>query len=148
MVASIAEIVRGTNDFVLVLAHSNAACDEVAMRLIGVLSDGEMLRLYAKSFKKDNLSPKIKPICNLVDEEFQLPSLKFLYQFRVVVCTLLTAGNLVRAREVDSNFESSHFQRIFIDEAGCIHEPDSMILIAGLYSPLFKNLRRFYKFNK
>lgn len=82
VVASIAEVVRGSNDFVLVLAHSNLAC---------------------------------------------------------VVSTLLTAGCLVRAREEDSEYDSGHFTRIFIDEAGCIHEPASMIPIAGWYLSGFKS---------
>lgn len=139
LVASIAEIVRGTNDFVLVLAHSNAACDEIATRLLEVLRKGELFRLYAKSYNKETLNAKIKPICNLYDGGFQFPSLNYLHRFRVVVSTLLTAGCLVRARGVDPDFDSSHFTRIFIDEAGSIHEPDTMILIAGSYLPGFKN---------
>lgn len=134
LVASVAEIVRGTNDFVLVVAHSNAACDEITIRLIDILSYGEIFRLYARSFDKKKLNAKIRPICNLIDEEFQFPALKHLYNFRVVVTTLLTAGALVRARGEDADFSSSHFSRIFIDEAGCVHEPASMIPIAGLYT--------------
>lgn len=131
--AAIAEIVRGTADFVLVLAHSNAACDELAVRLLDVLRIGEVFRLYAKSFDKNKLSGKIKQSCNLENGEFQFPSLKYLHKFRVVVSTLLTAGCLARARNEDPDFNSGHYQRIFIDEAGCVHEPVSMIPIAGLY---------------
>lgn len=133
LVASIAEIVRGTTHFVLVLAHSNAASDELTIRLLEILRDGEIFRLYAKSFKKETLNAKIKPISNLENGEFQFPALKYLYKFRVVVSTLFTSGCLVRARGEDPDFDSSHFSRIFIDEAGCIHEPASMIPIAGLY---------------
>lgn len=140
MVAAIAEIARGSNNFVLALAHSNAACDELTARLLGVLRDGELFRLYAKSFDKDKLIAKIKPICNLENGEFQFPSLKYIYGFRVVVSTLLTAGCLVRARDADPDFDSGHFSHIFIDEAGCIHEPVSMIPIAGLYLLQFTHL--------
>lgn len=117
------------------LAHSNAASDELTMRLLDVLHDGELFRLYAKSFKKETLNAKIKPICNLENGEFQFPALKYLHKFRVIVTTLLSSGCLVRAREEDPDFDSSHFSRIFIDEAGCIHETASMIPIAGLYLP-------------
>lgn len=115
------------------LAHSNAACDEIAIRLLDVLRDGELFRLYAKSFKKETLIDKFKPICNLDNGEFQFPALKYLYKFRVVVVTLLTSGCLVRAREEDPDFDSSHFSYVIIDEAGSIHEPATMIPIAGLY---------------
>lgn len=140
LVAAIAEIVRGTNDFVLVMAHSNLACDEIAIRLLEVLRDGELIRIYAKSIKKEMVNIKIMPICNIRNGKFDFPSLAYLYQFRVVVSTLFTAGGFSRAREEDPAFNSGHFSRIIIDEAGCIHEPTSMIPIAGLYLPLFQNV--------
>lgn len=121
-----------TKDFTLVLAHSNTACDEICTRLIDVLGDGQLFRLYAKSFNITKVSDKIKPLCNLRDGEFRFPSLSYVYQFRVVVMTLLTAGTLTRARGEAADFESGHFNRIIIDEACCIHEPVSMIPIAGL----------------
>lgn len=133
MVAAIIEIVRTTNDFVLMLAHSNAACDEITIRLLDILSDDELFRLYAKSVNKESLDARIKQICNLHNGEFNFPSLKYLYQFRVVVSTLFTAGCLVRARDEDEDFDSGHFTRVFIDEAASIHEPASIIPIAGLY---------------
>lgn len=120
----------------MVSAHSNAACDEITIRLLSILQDGQLFRFYAKSFNKDTLNAKIKPICNLDDGELKFPSLQYIYQFRVVIVTLLTAGNLVRARS-DPHFDSGHFTRIFIDEAGCIHEPASLIPIAGLYLLIF-----------
>lgn len=134
LVAAIIEIVHTTEDFVLVLAHSNAACDELTMRLASVLKDGELFRLYAKSFNEQTLNDKIKPICNIQNNEFKFPSLEYLYKFRVVVTTILTSGSLVRARDLDRNFKSNHFSRIFIDEAGSIHEPETMIPIAGILS--------------
>lgn len=84
-------------------------------------------------FKKDAVNVRIKPFCNLQGEKFEYPSLSFLYQFRIIVTTIMTAANLVRARETDNNFDSRHFSRVFIDEAGCIHEPAVMVPIAGLY---------------
>lgn len=135
IVSSISEIVRGTTDFVLVLAHSNSACDELTVRLLNVLRDGELFRCYAKSFDEKKIVAKVKPICNWQNGQFHIPAMKFLQKFRVVVSTLLNAACLVRARGEDPDFDSSHYSRIFIDEAGCIHEPVSMIPIAGMYSP-------------
>lgn len=139
--AAIAELVYTTEEFILVTAHSNSACDEIALRLLDVLRDGDLYRIYAKSFNKENLNIKLKPLCNLRDGEFQFPSLDYIYQYRVVVMTLLTAGTLVRARGEDQNFNSGHFTRLLIDESGCIHEPVSMIPIAGM-----KLLLSFYRF--
>lgn len=133
IVAAVTEIVKGSEDFVLVLAHSNAACDELAARLVDVLQHGQLLRLYAKYFNKDLIPAKIRHCCNLENENLQFPALKLLYKFRVVVSTLLTAGSLVRTRGHDPDFSSSHFSRIFIDEAGCTHEPATLIPIAGSY---------------
>lgn len=132
LVAAIAEIVKSSNDFVLVLTHSNAACDELTTRLAKVLKKNELFRLYAKSFNKKKLTPTIKGVCNLHNGEFRYPCLKYLYQYRVVVTTLMAAGNLVRSRGEDSDFDSGHFARIIIDEAGCVQEPASMIPIVGL----------------
>lgn len=140
LVAAIAEIVRGTSDFVLVLAHSNLACDEITIRLLEILRDGELIRLYAKSIKKETVNLKILPICNIQNGKFEFPSLEYLYQFRVVVSTFFTAGTLVRAREEDPAFNSGHFSCIFIDEAGCINEPTNMLPIAGSYLPVFQNV--------
>lgn len=145
LVAAIAEIVRGTNDFVLVLAHSNAACDEIAIRLLEVLRIDELFRLYAKSFNKDAMNPRIAPISNLHDGEIQFPSLEYLHQFRVVLATLLTAGSLVRSCGADHDFNSKHFSRIIIDEAGCIHEPAVMIPIAGLYLKTFNSKKVYFQ---
>lgn len=130
--AAIAEIVQKTNDFILVTAHSNAACDELATRLLDVLHNGQLYRLYAKSVSIDQVRPELKPVCNLWNNKFEFPALEYLYQYRVIVSTLSTTGTLVRSRGEDPDFDSSHFSRLFIDEAACVHEPASMIPIAGL----------------
>lgn len=59
--------------------------------------------------------------------------MKYLYQYRVVICTLLTAGSLARARGLHPEFDTSHFSHIIIDEAACVTEPVSLIPIVGMY---------------
>lgn len=130
LVAAIEEIVRSTSDCVLVCANSNSACDEICERLIKVLQPDEIYRMYAKSFDHRKISANIKPICNWRKKEFFFPSLKYLYHFRVLVCTLTTAGCLTRARE-ELCFKSNHFSHIIIDEGASTHETVSMIPIAG-----------------
>lgn len=130
LVAAIEEIVRSTTKSVLVCANSNSACDEITERLIDVLHFGEMFRIYAKSYDVRKINGRIKPFCNWLKEEFRYPSLEFLYQFRVLVCTLSTSGCLTRACE-DVSFDSGHFSHIIIDESASTHETVTMIPIAG-----------------
>lgn len=123
-----------TKNSILVCAQTNAACDEITERLLGVLSDSSMLfRMYARSHTEGKLNAKILKVCNFKNGKFGFPSLDHLYDYRIVVCTLQTAGSLVRAREKDAKFSSSHFSHIIIDEAACIPEPVSIIPIAGMY---------------
>lgn len=89
-----------------------------------------MLRMYSVSFELEKLSSAIKPFCNLHGDEFKYPSLKDLYEYRVLICTLSTAGCMTRARH-DINFQPHHFDYIFIDECASAHETMSLIPIAG-----------------
>lgn len=138
IVSAIEHIIRTTNGHILVCAFSNSACDEVAQRLLGILKESEVLRIYAKSYKKSSLNGSCEKICNLQNEEFIIPPLDHIYKFRVVVCTLLTAGCLVRANGFEPNFDAKHFSHVFYDEGACIHESVSMIPIAGKF--LFCNI--------
>lgn len=138
----------------MVCANSNSACDEITERLLNVLQIGEIFRMYAKSYDTRKVSEDIKPICNMLKKGFCSPSLEFLYQFRVLVCTLNTAGSLARAQEYpewlgrkskrsrrniwqsgsDNDapaYNPKHFSHIFIDECVSAHETVSLISIAG-----------------
>lgn len=132
VVAAIEKIVRTTKKYILVCAQSNAACDEIAQRLCKILTREQMLRMYSKSFDLDKLSATLRPYCNLVatdhGDEFQYPCFEDLYRYRVLLCTLSTAGYLVR----DGSFKPNHFGFIFIDECASAHETMSLIPIAGI----------------
>lgn len=128
-----------TKNSILVCAQTNSACDEIAERLLAVLTDSSILfRKYARSHSQEKLNPKILKVCNFKNGKFGFPSLDHLYDYRIVICTLQTSGSLVRAREKDTNFNSSHFSHIIIDEAACVPEPVSLIPIAGIYFFIFK----------
>lgn len=129
--AAIEEIVRTTQNCVLVCAGSNTACDELAERLLNVLRVDEVFRMYAKSFDKKKVSSKLIPVCYFNERDFKFPSLESLYRYRVVVCTISTAGCITRARVLDQKFDPKHFSHIFIDEAGFVQETVSLIPIAG-----------------
>lgn len=144
IVGSIAEIISSSNNCVLVCVNSNAACDEIVKRLLEVVPRKSIFRMYAKSFKVNDVSDNIKEASNLVENQIKFPSLAYLYKFRVVVCTIITAGSLVRARSKDTSFDSSHFSHVFIDEAACVQEPISMIAIAGMYVGKKNNIHQIY----
>lgn len=131
LVVAVEEIIRSSNNCILICANSNAACDEITTRLLDVLSANDVHRLYAKSYKLEMISQKIKPICNIKNNKIEMPSLEYLYQFRVIVCTLLTAGFIVRARKTNKNFHADHFSHVIIDEAACCHQTVALTAIAG-----------------
>lgn len=86
------EIVRTTDQCVLITANSNAACDEITERLLHLFNSEEIFRLYAKTFNASKVSSTFRPMSNLEQNEFPMPSLQYMYQFRVVVCILLTSS--------------------------------------------------------
>lgn len=67
--------------------------------------------------------------CNLYNDlnELKYPSLDYIYQYRVVICTLATAGCLVRA-----NCDPKHFSYVIIDECASALETMALVPIAGL----------------
>lgn len=132
LVAAIVEIILTTDNCVLVCTCSNSACDEITERLLDLLPSHTVFRMYAKSFSVDELNEKIRPVSNLIDNEFQLPSLTYLYQFRVIICTVQMAGCITRARE-NNNFRSNHFSHVIFDEAACVPQSVSLVAIAGMY---------------
>lgn len=127
VVAAVEKIVRSTTKNILVCAQSNSACNEIAERLAMVLTSTQMFRMFSASYELDKISPKIQPFCNLFDGELKFPSLEYLYEFRVLICTLSTAGNLVRA----CGSIPSHFGYVFIDECASATVTMSLIPIAG-----------------
>lgn len=68
-----------------------------------------------------------------IGDRFKFPSLEYLYQFRVVICTFNTSGCFPRARDLNEKFNFSHFSHIFIDEAASVQMTVALIGIAGKY---------------
>lgn len=130
LVAAIEEIAKSSVQCVLVCANSNAACDEITERLLEVLNSEDMFRLYTPSYDARRLNKRIKAISNFNKDTFPTPSLDYLYGFRVLICTLCTAGNLVRAH-LNSTFRPDHFSHILIDECASTHETMTWVPIAG-----------------
>lgn len=128
LVAAIQRIVQSTKKNVLVCANSNAACDEITVRLINILTTNQLLRFYAKKFDNVKLKAEIQPYSNWNGKDFHHPVLKHLLEFRVIVCTLCTAACLTRADEKSGPIPFSH---IIIDECASTHETMALVAIAG-----------------
>lgn len=139
LVAAIQRIVTTTNENVLVCANSNAVCDEIAGRLIGVLDKKIILRFYPESYDIKKLKKEIQKVSNTYLDEFPMPPLTFMYKFRVVVCTLYMSSYLNEACNDKEKFNARHFSHIIIDENASTHETMTLIPIAGkLYSYILK----------
>lgn len=136
LVSAIEEIVRSSEKCVLVCANSNAACDEIANRLLRVLKVIEILRVYAKSYNISKVPIAIKECCNFINGEFQYPSFRYIYGFRVVVITLSSSGQYMLARS-DPDFNADHFAYVFVDECASTNEITTMIPIAGMFFQTF-----------
>lgn len=132
LVAAIEKIVNTTAGNVLVCANSNAVCDEITERLIGILDPTQMYRLYSQSYEPNKVKSSIEEVSNCYGDGITLPPLDFLYGFRVIICTLCTAGCLTRARRDAKIFQEAHFSHVIIDECASTHEPMSLVAIAGM----------------
>lgn len=134
LAAVIEEIIRDPQKLshVLVCTNSNAACDEIAERLLAILHKKEILRLYAVSYDRKKIDMRFEEISNWDKAmgTFAIPALKHLYSFRVVVCTLATAGIFARAYE-NPGYAAGHFSHIILDESACTHETMTLVAIAG-----------------
>lgn len=132
LVAAIEQIVITTKQHVLVCAMSNSACDEIAERLLKILQPNDLYRLYAKSYGFSGMDCNLKEQSNWSKDTINYPSLKYLYKFRVVICTLAVAGCFVRSRIDKKVWKSDHFDYVFIDECASAPEPMTLIPIAGI----------------
>lgn len=135
--AAVEEILRSSLDCILICTNSNSAADEIAVRLTKVLKTNECIRIYAKSFNAAKIKEEIKKHSNWVDGEIKYPSLKFIYTYRVVICTLSTSGHLMRARNRDKDFDPQHFKYLIIDECASTTETMTMVPIVGMFFDSF-----------
>jgi helicase MOV-10 len=140
IVEAICQLQRKVPDSrILVTAQSNAACNEVVERLLKYLPAADVYRMFALSWEKktDKMSQKLLQVSNLNSGDGHrhqfLGYWKDFYGFKVVVCTLVTAGRLVQA-----DIKTDHFTHVFIDECGSATEASALIPIAGLVTSFEK----------
>lgn len=129
--------------YVLVCAMSNSACDEIAERLAKILEQHEVYRVFARGFKHGNVSEAVRKISNWRPNQIRTPSLKRLYEYRVLCTTLCSAGCLSRSHIDRKVWRADHFGYVFIDECASSSETMTWIPIAGKISV---NLFSFWLF--
>lgn len=133
LVAAIENIVRNTDQNILVCAQSNAACDELTNRLRKFLKREEMFRLVSASRDLDTIETSVKMYSNIFGGDLKIPPLEYICKYRVVLCTLATANCLARAE-----FDPKHFSYVIIDECASALETMALIPVAGLCTTVAK----------
>lgn len=120
LVEAVAQILkRKSSSKILTTAQSNSACNEICSRLMDLVPDGTMLRLFSQStFKNDH--DKIPPCILSVSNSSRNIPFKGFQKFRVVIATLVTSDQLKG---------KCRFDYIFIDECASASEPEALIPI-------------------
>ncbi|XP_065080260.1 putative helicase MOV-10 [Ochlerotatus camptorhynchus] len=132
LVEAIAQIWKlKPNAHVLVTASSNFACNELTERLLNVVPKEHIWRFFSKHAERmmADIPYRLIECSNLNTGSYRLPSYEELYEKRIVICTLISAGKLVQAR-----IKPNHFGYVFIDECGSATEASALVPIAGIIS--------------
>ncbi|KAI3413943.1 Helicase MOV-10 [Globodera pallida] len=118
---------------ILVCTPSNTAADLFAYELIHVagVKPTSVFRLNALTHPTSELKEALKDIVfmkpnNEMVNQFGIPPVKELMQYRIVVCTLLCSTYLALGGMKDQ------FSHIIVDEAGQASELDTLVPIVGL----------------
>lgn len=130
LVEAISQIcIQNDKSRILVCATSNAAADELALRIIQNLPNScwnkhTMYRIYSKLYAPDiPIEHKLRK-CSNFDLKY-CPDLKFLSKFRIIVATLIMGGSLRYAK-----LKPDYFTHLFIDECGSATEISTLVPIA------------------
>lgn len=87
LIEAIMQIIQKDNsdEFILVCASSNSACNEVAIRLLANIGSDKLFRIFAKSvvFNMADIPRALLSASNLQKGEHYYPSLQVIYQYKV-----------------------------------------------------------------
>lgn len=129
LVEAVAQIVTATSKNVLLCAASNAACDVLVSRLLLVIPDIFVYRMYSSMALTGTTSQNVKNASNVCDGDAFYPSLENIQLARVLVCTTTVAGRLTQA-DIGQKYPG-HFSYVLIDECASSTEASALIPIAG-----------------
>ncbi|XP_054261036.1 putative helicase MOV-10 [Macrosteles quadrilineatus] len=113
----------------LVCAPSNAACNNIASRLISVLPrTAKILRLFSMSSDDINIPEDLINHSNYNKEKgyVTMPTIGKILENHIVIVTIVSAGRIV------TGGGGGNFQYVYIDECGQACEPEALIAIAGV----------------
>lgn len=131
-----------SNNRILVTATSNAAADELTLRLLKYLRNGcyfdhNLYRLYAVGVQREVTDPELLQKENSNYNLKRLPEWEILKKYHIIICTLTTAGRFMLQPPDNSigreNPAANHFTHLFIDECGSATETASLVPIAGTF---------------
>ncbi|CAG8510498.1 12307_t:CDS:2 [Dentiscutata erythropus] len=136
VVEAILQLRNDDKNRILACAASNAAANLLLRKLSEYLSPEEMIRIYAVSQKPNKLDSDLHRYCVINNGKFQVPTLTYIEERKVVVTTCITAGLL------HALGRTKPYTHIFVDEAGQALEPeiltalqngtkDTKIILAG-----------------
>lgn len=118
------------NCHILITAQSNAACDEIGVRLLQYVQSHQLFRYYSQGqvkSNKDKYTEELRKSSTIAKGKFQKPTNQDFYSYKVVVITMVASNRLVM-----TNIRKNHFKFIFVDECCAAMEPECLIPIIGL----------------
>ncbi|XP_043642316.1 uncharacterized protein LOC122612635 [Drosophila teissieri] len=123
---------------ILVLAGSNTACDEVALRLLRAIAKAPesqprpLTRIFSASCDRriDNIDDLLLEYSNMYAVHFY-PAVQAVHQYRIVICTLSLAGKLSTGGFGTDNV----YSHVFVDEAAASTEAEVLMGITCTLSP-------------
>ncbi|XP_030554711.1 uncharacterized protein LOC115758287 isoform X1 [Drosophila novamexicana] len=133
--------VRRPETHILVLAGSNTACDEIALRLLRSISKvpsqpRPLTRIFAASCDRriDNIDDLLLEYSNMYALHFY-PDVQAVHDYRIVVCTLSLAGKLSTGGFGRDEDKRSVFSHVFVDEAAASTEAEVLMGITCTIAP-------------
>ncbi|XP_030386001.1 uncharacterized protein LOC115632864 isoform X2 [Scaptodrosophila lebanonensis] len=126
--------VRRPETHILVLAGSNTACDEVALRLLRIIekmpdtAPHPLTRIFSVTCDRriDNIDDLLLEHSNMYALHFY-PDVQTIHEYRIVVCTLSLAGKLSTGGFAISDNGQSVFTHVFVDEAAASTESEVLM---------------------
>ncbi|KAH8418554.1 hypothetical protein KR222_000543, partial [Zaprionus bogoriensis] len=133
--------VRRPETHILVLAGSNTACDEIALRLLRSISKmpsqpRPLTRIFAASCDRriDNIDDLLLEYSNMYALHFY-PDVQTVHTYRIVVCTLSLAGKLSTGGFGRDDEKRNVFSHVFVDEAAASTEAEVLMGITCTMAP-------------
>ncbi|KAM7470149.1 hypothetical protein LguiA_008332 [Lonicera macranthoides] len=112
---------------ILICAPLNSTCDMVMRSLKKEIPESDMFRANAAFREVDGVPIDILPSCLYKGECFSCPSLKELKKYKVILSTFMSSFRLH-----GEGIVAGHFSHIFLVDASCATEPETLVPLANL----------------